>query len=152
MLVNFGRQSTTLEIADDQRVSLHRGPAALADAGAAVAAALDAPFHFPPLRQAVHRHRVALGRPREARRGPRREALERPRQVVPVVGRHPRALDPRARQSGRLEVSLEDFGWERWRQYHLRDLMDGSSLAWDGNGLQVDLDPAVLPARILRLE
>jgi starch synthase (maltosyl-transferring) len=61
-------------------------------------------------------------------------------------------LDPDDPQSGTLDVSLEDFGWERWRQYYLRDLVEDRSLAWDGNGLRIELHPAGTQARILRLE
>src|SRR4051812_22813187 len=53
MQLTFGRRSMTLELADDQHLTHHQGPAALADLPAAVAAALEAPFRFPALRLAV---------------------------------------------------------------------------------------------------
>jgi hypothetical protein len=53
MLLAFGKQTLPIELADDQRVTHHRGPAALADLHAATLAALEQPFGFPPLRQAL---------------------------------------------------------------------------------------------------
>lgn len=53
MRIHYGRRSLDLEIADDQRVTHHRGPEPLADVKAATAAALESPFQFPPLRLAV---------------------------------------------------------------------------------------------------
>ncbi|MFQ3593378.1 MAG: hypothetical protein SNJ82_09375 [Gemmataceae bacterium] len=53
MLLAFGSQTLAIELADDQRVTHHRGPAALADLHAATLAALEEPFDFPALRQAL---------------------------------------------------------------------------------------------------
>jgi hypothetical protein len=53
MNLSWGTHSLLLEIADDQRVTHHRGPAALADLYAATLAALETPVGFPPLRQAI---------------------------------------------------------------------------------------------------
>jgi hypothetical protein len=53
MLLAFGNQSLSVELADDQRVTHHRGPETLPDLHAATLAALERPFGFPPLRQAL---------------------------------------------------------------------------------------------------
>lgn len=51
--MNYGRASLEFEVADPGRVVVYRAPKPLADPAAAVRAALQAPFDFPPLRRAL---------------------------------------------------------------------------------------------------
>jgi nickel-dependent lactate racemase len=51
--VDFGRDRVEYEVADGKQIAGRRAPAALADPAAAVRAALDAPFAYPPLRRAL---------------------------------------------------------------------------------------------------
>jgi nickel-dependent lactate racemase len=51
--IDRGRQRLELEPAPGQRIACVRGPAGLADPGAAVRASLEAPFSYPPLRRAL---------------------------------------------------------------------------------------------------
>src|SRR3954469_14074836 len=53
--VTYGRQESEFELAERDLLPLRRReqPTALADPGAAVRAALETPFHFPPLRRAL---------------------------------------------------------------------------------------------------
>jgi nickel-dependent lactate racemase len=53
ILIVSGRQRLELEAASGQRISSIHGPPALRDPGAAVRAALEAPFSYPPLRRAL---------------------------------------------------------------------------------------------------
>jgi hypothetical protein len=51
--IDYGRQRLEIEAAPGQRIACLHGPAGLADAGAAVRAALELPFAYPPLRRAL---------------------------------------------------------------------------------------------------
>ena len=51
--INQGRQRLELEAGPGQRITNIHGPAALADPGEAVRAALEVPFSYPPLRRAL---------------------------------------------------------------------------------------------------
>jgi hypothetical protein len=53
MNISLGTQSLEFHLADDQRITHHRGPAALPDLYTATLVALETPFGFPPLRQAI---------------------------------------------------------------------------------------------------
>lgn len=51
--VPFGRRDVALAVPAEKRLATPPAPADLADPAAALAAALEEPFHFPPLRQAL---------------------------------------------------------------------------------------------------
>jgi starch synthase (maltosyl-transferring) len=72
------------------------------------------------------------------------EADTRP--IVVVVN-----LDPRYRQSGWIEIDLDTFGIDPTSPYEAYDLLTGTRYSWQGPRNFVLLDPAVVPAHILRL-
>jgi nickel-dependent lactate racemase len=53
VLMDIGRQRLDLEVAESNRIASRPPPAALPDVAAAVRAALESPFVFPPLRRAL---------------------------------------------------------------------------------------------------
>jgi starch synthase (maltosyl-transferring) len=68
------------------------------------------------------------------------------RPIVVVVN-----LDPTERQSGWVELDLESLGIDPARPYEAYDLLTGTRYSWQGPRNYVILDPAVLPAHILRV-
>lgn len=69
-----------------------------------------------------------------------------PRPIVVVVN-----LDPLYRQSGWLELDLPALGLDPNASYDVHDLLTGARYHWEGPRNFVVLDPAVVPAHILRL-
>jgi hypothetical protein len=51
--IRYAREEAVISVEPDQRFSHHRGPAPVPDTAATVRQALEAPFSFPPLRQAM---------------------------------------------------------------------------------------------------
>lgn len=51
--IRYGREEAVVSVEPDQHFAHHRGPAPVPDAASAVRQALEAPFSFPPLRQAM---------------------------------------------------------------------------------------------------
>src|ERR1700757_3537445 len=51
--LEVGRDRLDLDVAENKLIASRRGPEPPADPAAAVRAALEAPFHFPPLRRAL---------------------------------------------------------------------------------------------------
>lgn len=60
-------------------------------------------------------------------------------------------LDPWHRQSGWVEVPLEDFGMEPHQSYQMHDLLGGDRYLWSGRHGYVELDPSRVPAHVFRL-
>jgi starch synthase (maltosyl-transferring) len=60
-------------------------------------------------------------------------------------------LDDRNRQSGWLEIDLDALGIDPSRSFEAQDLLTGARYTWKGPRNFVILDPAVVPAHILRL-
>jgi starch synthase (maltosyl-transferring) len=67
--------------------------------------------------------------------------------VVVVVN-----LDPHYRQSGWLDLDLGALGLEWDRPYAVHDLLTDARYSWTGGRNFVILDPAVVPAHVLRVE
>ena len=69
------------------------------------------------------------------------------RPIVVVVN-----LDPADKQSGWVELDLEALEIDPTKPYEAHDLLTGTRYTWHGPRNYVILDPAVLPAHILRVE
>ncbi|MDX1661744.1 MAG: alpha-1,4-glucan--maltose-1-phosphate maltosyltransferase [Gemmatimonadota bacterium] len=61
-------------------------------------------------------------------------------------------LDPHHRQSGWVDLDLEALGLEPDESYQVHDLLGGARYVWHGGRNYVELDPAVLPAHVFRVE
>ncbi len=61
-------------------------------------------------------------------------------------------LDCRHRRSGWLRLPLEELGIPDKNPYNVHDLLTGESYVWNGARNYVELDPAVMPAHVLKLE
>jgi starch synthase (maltosyl-transferring) len=62
------------------------------------------------------------------------------------------SLDYRYRQSGWLELPLEELGLDQNQRYPVHDLMNDASYLWEGSRNYIELDPAIRPAHIFRIE
>jgi len=60
-------------------------------------------------------------------------------------------LDPRFRQAGSVELSLEAFGLDSSQRYVVHDLLSNSRYTWQGPRNYVELDPGAVPAHIFKL-
>ncbi len=60
-------------------------------------------------------------------------------------------LDPWHRQSGWVEVPLEELGMEPHRSYQMHDLIGGDRYLWGGRHGYVELDPAKVPGKLFRM-
>ena len=67
--------------------------------------------------------------------------------IVTVVN-----LDPVWKQSGFLELPLEELGIDLRRPYQVVDLLNGAKFSWQGPRNYVELRPHEMPAHILRKE
>jgi starch synthase (maltosyl-transferring) len=61
------------------------------------------------------------------------------------------SLDPSKVQRGTLELETYDLWLDPARQIEAEDLLTGEVLRFDGNRLALEVDPAGVPARILRI-
>jgi starch synthase (maltosyl-transferring) len=61
-------------------------------------------------------------------------------------------LDPNWKQSGWVRLSLEDLGVEMGRPYYVVDLISGARHVWTGPRNYVELNPALAPAHVFRVE
>jgi starch synthase (maltosyl-transferring) len=61
------------------------------------------------------------------------------------------SLDFRTVRRGTVELPLEELGLPADRPYEAEDLLGGSVQLWHGARQAVEIDPAILPARILHL-
>jgi len=60
-------------------------------------------------------------------------------------------VDPHNTQSGWLDLPLQDWGVDAARPYQADDLLGGERFHWQGPRVFVRLDPAAVPAHILRI-
>lgn len=60
-------------------------------------------------------------------------------------------LDPHHRQSGWIDLPIEEFCIEPHQEYQMHDLVTESRYLWQGPRNYVELDPAKMPAHIFRL-
>lgn len=60
-------------------------------------------------------------------------------------------LDPHHRQSGWIDLPLEEFHIEPHQEYQMHDLVTDSRYLWQGPRNYVELDPQKMPAHIFRL-
>ena len=60
-------------------------------------------------------------------------------------------LDPHYRQSGFVELPLDQFEIEENRPYQAHDLLTGARYLWTGRRNYVELDPASVPGHIFRI-
>jgi len=60
-------------------------------------------------------------------------------------------LDPHHRQSGWVELPLEEFGLTPGKPYQMHDQLSDARFLWDGARNYVELDPQIAPAHIFRL-
>ena len=58
-------------------------------------------------------------------------------------------LDPHHRQSGYLELDLEELGLEAGHSYQAHDLLTEARYLWQGARNYVELDPEVTPAHVM---
>ena len=61
-------------------------------------------------------------------------------------------VDPRNKQAGLVSVPLGDLGLPAEDPYVVEDLFNNKTFSWKGEWNYVELDPAVMPAHILRIE
>ena len=67
--------------------------------------------------------------------------------IVTVVN-----LDPHNAHGGWIEFDLDHLGLDREKPYQMHDLLTGAHFLWQGARNFVRLDPARVPAHILRVE
>ncbi|HEY3938680.1 MAG TPA: maltotransferase domain-containing protein [Bryobacteraceae bacterium] len=60
-------------------------------------------------------------------------------------------LDPHHTQAGIVELPLDDFGIDENHAYQAHDLLTGAHYVWTGRRNYVELNPASIPAHILRI-
>ena len=60
-------------------------------------------------------------------------------------------LDPFHAEKAQLRIPLEELGIKPGESYLVQDLLSGESFIWQGAWNRVELDPALAPARILRV-
>jgi starch synthase (maltosyl-transferring) len=60
-------------------------------------------------------------------------------------------LDPRATQSGTVNVPLKSWGFDAEKPFEVHDLLNDKSYTWRGEWNYVELNPSVCPAHIFRL-
>ncbi len=60
-------------------------------------------------------------------------------------------LDPHHRQSGWLEVPLDQLGIDRERSYEVEDRLSGTSYLWQGARNYVELNPQACPAHVFKV-
>jgi len=60
-------------------------------------------------------------------------------------------LDPHHRQSGFVDLPLNQFDIEGDRSYQANDLLTGARYLWTGSRNYVELDPSSIPAHIFRI-
>ena len=84
-------------------------------------------------------------------------ASEDPNVVVFSKGRGDDAVivvvnvDPRHKQSGWVELPLEDLNLDPRIPYQVHDLLTDSRYLWHGHRNYVEIDPQVVPAHIFRI-
>jgi starch synthase (maltosyl-transferring) len=60
-------------------------------------------------------------------------------------------LDYRYKQSGWVDLALEELGLESGQPYEVHDLLTGAAYQWQGTRNYVELDPQKIPAHIFRV-
>jgi starch synthase (maltosyl-transferring) len=58
-------------------------------------------------------------------------------------------LDPHHRQTGYLDLDLEELGLDKERSYQAHDLLTEARYLWQGSRSYVELDPNSTPAHVL---
>ncbi|MFH2137863.1 MAG: alpha-1,4-glucan--maltose-1-phosphate maltosyltransferase [Candidatus Omnitrophota bacterium] len=61
-------------------------------------------------------------------------------------------LDPYHKQSGNLQIPLEELGLKKDRSYLAQDLLSGDKYIWQGAINYIELDPQRSPAHIIRIK
>lgn len=60
-------------------------------------------------------------------------------------------LDFHHKQSGWVQLPLEEFGLDAQQPYEVGDLLSGARYQWQGSRNYVELDPALIPAHVLKV-
>jgi len=60
-------------------------------------------------------------------------------------------LDPHHRHAGEVDLPAREWGMEPTRPFQAHDLLSDTRYLWQGERAHVAIDPAVMPAHILRL-
>jgi starch synthase (maltosyl-transferring) len=60
-------------------------------------------------------------------------------------------LDFHHKQSGWVQLPLEEFGLDAQQPYEVDDLLSGARYQWQGPRNYVELDPALIPAHVLKV-
>jgi starch synthase (maltosyl-transferring) len=60
-------------------------------------------------------------------------------------------LDPRYRQSGWIDLDLEEFGLPAEKSFQVHDLLTDARFLWHGARNYIELDPQTLPAHVFRI-
>jgi len=60
-------------------------------------------------------------------------------------------LDPNYKQSGWVDLPLQDFALDPRQPYQMHDLLTGARYLWSGPRNYVELDPQRLPAHVFQL-
>ncbi len=61
------------------------------------------------------------------------------------------SLDPKATRIGTLELDLGELWLDPQRPYEVEDLIDGGVERWQGSTITIEIDPGMLPARVLHI-
>jgi starch synthase (maltosyl-transferring) len=75
-----------------------------------------------------------------------KSSADRSQVILAVV-----SLDPHHRQSGWVELPLEEFGLDADRPCQVHDLLSDARFLWHGRRNYVELDPAIVPAHIFQV-
>jgi starch synthase (maltosyl-transferring) len=76
-----------------------------------------------------------------------KQTVDKKNVVVTIVN-----LDPFWKQSGYMELPLEELGIDGRRPYRMVDLLTGEHFVWQGSRNYIELRPHEMPAHILRKE
>src|SRR5215813_9036343 len=76
-----------------------------------------------------------------------KQTIDKKNTIITVVN-----LDPLWRQSGFLELSMEELGIDLRRPYRFVDLLTGASYTWQGSRNYIELRPNEMPVHIFRKE
>jgi starch synthase (maltosyl-transferring) len=60
-------------------------------------------------------------------------------------------LDPHHKQSGWVEVPLDDFQLASYQSFQVHDLLSNARYLWQGTRNYVELNPSLLPAHIFKV-
>lgn len=61
-------------------------------------------------------------------------------------------MDPYEVQSGIVKIPMDELGLPKEQSYRVHELLQDRRLIWEGDEMQVTIDPKILPARIFKIQ